>query len=238
MLILDTLPEYDMRRQTFGIADHFTEPVVTADLWTVTTENSGAVNNIDGAGGQITIVTGATDENETYLESTKELFLFAAGKPIHGAARVKYSEASGTAANVAWGLMNAVGADSIVDAGAGLKSSYSGIAFYKVDGGTNWIVEASLATTRYGQTTLTAANSLDKLAKTAAGTAFQWLEFDWIPYSSTNAKVNFLIDGIHVAQADMVYTSATEMSLWAGAKTGSGNALTTTWDFLGCHQKL
>lgn len=238
MLLLDSRPNFDMRRQTFGISDHFEDALVSGDRWTVTTENSGAVNNIDGAGGQITIVSGATDNNETYLESTKEIFLFANGKPLRAACRIKYSEASGSAANVGWGLMNAPGADSILDDGAGLKASYSGASFYKVDGGTNWIVEASLATTRYGQTTLTAANSLDKLAKAAAGSSFQWHEIEVVPISSTQARVDFFIDSVHVASTLMTYTSATEMALWAGVKTGSGNALTATIDYLGCEQKL
>lgn len=238
MLLLDTRPDFNMRKQTFGVSDHFEETPVTGDRWTVTTENSGAVNGVDGAGGQIALVTGGTDENETYLELTREIFLIAAGKPLKAACRLKYSEASGTAANVAFGLQNAPGADSIVDAGAGIKSSYSGATFYKVDGGTLWNVEASLATTRYGQTLLNAANSLDKTAHTAPGTSFQWLEIEITPFSSTQARVDFFIDGVHVATTDMVYTSATEMSLWVGAKTGSGNALTVTVDYLGCEQKL
>jgi len=238
MLLLDNRPDFNMRKQTFGISDHFIESPVTADLWTITTENSGAVNGADGAGGQISVVSGATDENETYLESTRELFLFANGKPLEASCRFKYSEASGTAANVAWGLQNAVGADSIVDAGAGIKSSYSGFTVYKVDGGTNWIVEASLATTRYGQTTLTAANSLNKVAQTAAGTSFQWHDVKVVPISATLARVDLFINDIHVWTTEMVYTSATEMSLWFGVKTGSGNVLTATVDYLGCEQKL
>lgn len=238
MLLLDTRPNYNMRKQTFGISDHFEETPVTGDLWTVTTENSGAVNETDGAGGQIALLSGATDNDETYLASTKEIFLIASGKPLKAACRIKYSEANTTGANVAFGLMNAVGADAIVNDGAGLKSSYSGASFYKVDGGTLWNVEASLATTRYGQTLLNAANSLDKTAHTAYGTTFQWLEIEITPFSSTQARVDFFIDGVHVATTDMTYTSATEMMLWAGVKTGTAHALTATVDYLGCEQKL
>jgi hypothetical protein len=237
MLLLNKLPEYDLRRQVFGVFTHFDE-FVSADKFTTTTENSGAVSNVDAIGGQVTIVTGATDNNETYLASTKELFLITNGKPIHAAARLKYSEASGTAANVAFGLMNAVGADAIVDNGAGLKSSYSGAAFYKVDGGTLWNAEASIGTTRYGNALLNANNSLDKIAKAAAGTVFQWLEISITPHSATLARVDFFIDGIHVWTTEMTYTNATEMQVFIGAKTGSANALTVTADFLGAIQKL
>ena len=238
MMLLDTLEKFDKRRQTFGVADHFEDTVVSADLYTVTTENSGAVTNSDAAGGVIAVTTGATDNNETYLKTTKELFLFAAGKPLHAAARLKFSEASGTGANVAFGLMNAVGADSILDDGAGLKSSYSGVTFFKVDGGTLWNCECSIATTRTGTTLLSAANSLDKVAHTAPGTAYQWLEITVIPFSATEATAVFSIDGVDVKSTVFTYTSATEMQLFVGVKAGNGNAQTVTVDFLGCLQKL
>lgn len=225
------------RRLVYGVESDFDE-FVTGDKFTDTSADTGAaVANTDAAGGVVTLTTGGTDNNECYLLSTKELFLIAQDKPILASARLKFSEANTDDANVAFGLMNAVAANSILDDGAGLQASYSGAAFYKVDGGTNWKVEASIATTRYGAAELTAANSLDKVAHVAASTAYQWLDIEIIPFSSTQAKVNFYIDEVLVQSITMTYTSATEMMVFVGNKAGGANSEVCSVDYLGAWQK-
>jgi len=237
MLLLDRFNEYDLRRQTFGVWSDFDE-FVSADKFTDTSSDSGAaVANIDGAGGLVTLTTGATDNNEVYLLSTKEIFLFADGKPLEGACRLSYTEAATDDANVAFGFMNAVGADSILDNGAGLKSSYSGATFHKRDGATVWRVETSIGTTRTGATELTALTSLDKIAKTPGGGSYQWLEISVVPFSSTQARADFFIDNIHVQSIIFTYTSATEMNLFVAAKAGDSNSEVITVDYLGGLQK-
>lgn len=239
MVALANLPsEYYLRNLTAGVFSHFDE-FVSADKFTDTSGDSGAaVANVDAAGGVVTLTTGATDNNECYLLSTKELFLFAANKPLVVCARLKYTEANTDDANVAFGLMNAVGADSILDNGGGMKASYSGAVFYKIDGGTLWNVETSIATTRTGNALLSAANSLDKIAHTAGSTAYQNLEIESIPYSSTNHRVNFYIDGAHVYSIDQVYTSVTEMMVFVGVKAGDTNSEVVSVDYLGGYQKI
>lgn len=244
MMLLDTLPDFDMRKQTFGVWSHFDE-FVSGDKFTDTSPDTGAaVANVDAAGGVVTLTTGGTDNNECYLLSTKEIFLFAQDKPIHAACRLKYSEANTDDANVAFGLMNAVGADSILDDGAGLKASYSGAAFFKVDGQTNWRVECSIGTTRTGPNgtstsmLLDAAGSLDRAAKVAASSAYQWLEIIVKTLSSTLARAEFFINGVHVQTIEFTYTSATEMMLFVGNKAGGANTEVLSVDFLGAQQKL
>jgi hypothetical protein len=225
------------RRLVYGVESDF-EEFVSGDKFTDTSADAGAtIAASDAAGGVAVLTTGAVDNNEAYLLSTSEIFLIALDKPILASCRLKYSEANTNAANVAFGLMNAVAANSIVDNGAGLQSSYSGATFYKVDGGLNWKVEASVATTRYGAVELTAANSLDKVAKVAASTAYQWLDIEIIPFSSTQAKVNFYIDEVLVQSVTMTYTSATEMMVFVGVKAGSGSSEVVNVDYLGAWQK-
>jgi hypothetical protein len=227
-----------LRGQSYGFHEDFLQ-FVTGDLFTDTSADSGAaVANVDAAGGTVTLTTGATDNNECYLLSTKELFLVAAGKSLFAEARLKYSEANTDDANVFFGFMNAVAADSILDNGAGPKSSYSGALFYKVDGGTNWKVQSSITTTRTGDTELTAANSLDKTVHVAGSTAYQILRIDITPKSSTKADVEFSIDGVLVYKiTDWTYTSATEMNVFVGVKAGDTNSEVVTVDYLTAFQK-
>lgn len=241
--LLDAPVELQVGRKQFGFFEDFNE-FVSGDLFTDTSADAGAaVANVDAAGGAVTLTTGATDNNECYLLTTKELFLFAANKPILFEARLKYTEANTDDANVAMGLMNAVGANSIIDDGAGLVASYSGACFFKIDGGTNWKVETSLAATRTGTIELTAVNSLDKVAKTAGGGSYMGFRIEIVPISSTQAEASFYIDSDDdgdftlVQKITFTYTSATEMMAFVGVKAGGANSEVVTVDYVACYQK-
>ena len=218
--------------------DHF----ITADRWTVTASDLGGATEQDAAGGVVLLDASdgtVADNDETYLHLSNEIFLWADDRPLVFAARVQYAEANTDDANIIVGLMDAWAADSILDDGAGPSASYSGAVFFKVDGGTNWNVECSLGGT---QTTveLTAANSLDGLAKTAGGSNYQWLEIRFKPYDATSdlANVDFFIDGVHVYTiSGYDYTSATAMEVGFGVKNGGANEETLSIDATYCYQK-
>ncbi len=234
--LLNLPPDVLAKRMTHGFFEDF-DQFVTGDRFTDTSADTGAaVANVDAAGGTVTLTTGGTDNNECYLLSTKELFLFAADKPILFECRSKYTEANTDDANIFQGLMNAVAADSILDDGAGPKASFSGVGFYKVDGGTRWQCISSLGTTRT-TTDLTAALSLDKLAKTAGGGSYQLFRIEVVPISSTVAEVCFYIDDALVAKHSLTYTSATEMNAAIGVKAGGANSEVVTVDYISCWQK-
>ena len=231
-------PDSLLKRRTHFVWDDFYW-FVTVHGWTKTVADvAGGVGiaGSDAAGGILTIGTeDSTDNDEVILESTQEVFLFANNKPIHFMARCQYTEINTDDANIFIGLMNAPGANSMIDDGAGPVASFSGMGFYKVDGGTRWQCISSIGTTR-NTTDLTAALSLDKVAKTAGGASYQVFECLFDPYSSTNAKVQFLIDGVLVAVHDFVYTSATEMSVAFVVKNGGANPETLLLDYVGCAQ--
>ena len=230
--ILDLPQSVQDLRHRFAIEDDFTGGLLDAVKWTDTSPDSGAtVAGSDAAGGAAVLTTGATDNNEAYLLSRQEVFLFAANKPLKVACRLKFTEAQTDDANVAFGLANAVGANTIVDDGAGLKTNFSGVAIFKVDGGTRWKVMSSLATTQE-IVDLTASLSYDKLAKTAGGGVYQILEIDWQPISGTVGEARFFIDGVHVYTLSFTFTSATEMNLFVGVKAGGANSEVVTVDYL------
>lgn len=220
---------------TFGFFDDL-EDYVTGDRFTAIAADAGAsVARTDAASGRVALTTGATDNNEAYLGTSQELFLFAANKPLAFEARVQYAEANTDDANVFIGLMDAVAANAIVDDGGGPKASFSGAGFYKVDGGTRWQVISSIATTRT-TTDLTAVNTLNKAAQTAGGNSFQVFRIEFQPTSSTVADVRFYIDGVLVVVHQMTFTSATEMDAVIGVKAGSANSEVVTVDYIACYQ--
>lgn len=236
----DGLPPLLNQRNQFTIQDDFLRDVDAAD-WVTTLTDSGTASVGDAVGGVIALVPSdgtVADNDEAYIESANEVFKFAADKPLLFEARVQYAEAATNAANVLVGLLDAVGANSLVDNGGGPPSSYSGAVFFKVDGGTRWQVETSNGTT---QTTddlsSTNVNNLSKKTQTAGGASYQTLRIEFMPYSSTNAYVSFFIDGVQVAQHDYVFTSATEMQIGIGVKNGGANNETLNVDYVVCTQE-
>lgn len=228
-------------RLSHGFFDDF-DGFLTAQSgagYTVVTAVDGTVINTDGAGGIVTITNAVAtigDNEDAYLAKEPEQFLLAASKPLKYGARLKFSEVSTNTCNVITGLTDAVAADLLVSDGGGPKVSGTTLAFFKKDGNLNWHVHVSLSTTQT-IAELTAANSLDKVAHAAGGTAFQWLEIEFDPKNSTQADVIFYIDGVAVYKiTDYVFTSATEMQAVTGCKGGTAAAMNVVLDTHYCYQ--
>jgi hypothetical protein len=161
------------------------------------------------------------DNDEAYLATTKECLLIANNKPLTVEARLQFTEAATNAANILFGVMDAVAANTLQDNGAGPDASFSGAVFYKVDGETTWRVCYSNGASQT-IVALTAANSRTKLLYTAGGSAYQTLRIDIYPISSTNCRVEFYIDGVLVYDiGEASYSSATEAQMVVGVKNGS-----------------
>lgn len=211
----------------FQIRDEFVDMLLTGAerLWTGTQTDSGTITILDAAGGilQLEASDGSIGDNdESYAGTTNEPFLFANGKPIWFEAKVALKAADTDGANVLVGLVSAANAaNTILDNGGGPPASYSGAVFYKVDGGSAWAAECSIAGTQTNPT-LTAPG--------APGVTYQRLAIEFIPTSSTLATVNFYIDGVLVGStAAFTYTSATEMSAFVGVKNGGTTVNTTLY---------
>lgn len=222
----------------FGFNDDF-EWLVTAHRWTSVLTDSGTAVVGDAVGGILALTASdgtVADNDEAYIRSTAEIFKFAENKPLLAKARIQYTEANTDDANIAFGFMSAVGANALLDNGGGPAASYSGAVFFKVDGSTVWQCESSLAGTQT-TTTLNAAGSADGIAKTAGGSSYQTLEINWVPTTSTTGDFTFFIDGVLVAKhKDVVYTSATEMHVFAGVKNGDTNNEVLNVDYISAWQ--
>lgn len=223
-----------------GFRDDFYH-FVTGDLWTVTASNSGGAAIADGVKGVITISPSdgsVADNDETYLHQTEETFKFVAGKPLEWEAYIQFAQASTNQANHMIGLKDAWAADSILDSGAGPAASYSGMVFYCVDGSTSWFVEVSIGATQ--QTVeLTAANSLDGVAKTAGSASYVKLRGTFTPTGGGLGDFDFYMDDVHVYRfKDVTITSATDMEFGFGSKNGDDDDHETmNVDYVWCYQK-
>lgn len=238
--LLDRLPMFLQERSLHVIADDFTRDIDAAE-WVVTATDAGSGTVGDAVGGILAMTPSdgtVADNDEVYLESPNETFLFANNKPLIFEARVQWTEANTDDFNVIVGIKDAVAANTLLDDGGGPAASYSGAVFFKVDGSTTWNVETSLAGTQTTtELSATNANNLAKRVMTAGGSSYQVLRLDFLPYSSTNAYVNFYIDGVQVAQHDYIYTSATEMQICIGGKNGAAtNVETLNVDYVICAQ--
>lgn len=232
----------DLARQspnTFGIIDHFTGLDTTKFSTTISDLGSVAVG--DAVGGIVVITpsdASVADNDESYLQS-KEVYKIAAGKPIEFAARVQFTQAATNAANILVGLMDAPTANALQDNGAGPKASFSGAAFYAYDGSVNWNVIYSDGATQT-KAELTASNSLNKTANVAGtASAYQLLEIEIIPKTSTLVDVIFKINGSTVYKMlDRTYANSTEVAIALGAKNGSANQQVLNVDMVACHQLI
>lgn len=212
----------------------------STDKYTVVTVTDGTVVQADAAGGKVNIKSAAASaagNEDCYLVRESECFLPAANKPLVFEALVQATEDDTNQNNLFVGLTDGAAADLLVNDGAGPKASGTTLAFYKVDGGLNWWVHASLSTTQT-KVELTAANSLDKTAHVGSGSSFQRLTIELNPKSSTLADILYYIDGVCVYKiTDWVFTSATEMQAVCGCKDGdAGDEVTISLDYWYCYQ--
>jgi len=223
-------------------SDHFLW-YISPHMWTlVPGADGGAATMTDAAGGVLSMTAGTgTDNFDNYLKSTSEIFKFADDKPGAVSARLKYTEANVDDANVAFGVMDAVAQDAILDNGAGMKASFSGAVIYKVDGGLTWRCISSIGATR----TDTAS------AKSSISANFQGLRIEWKPLTSAVCQVAFFGDNADgtgwellkdANNRDIVHTldmtSATEMNVFVGAKNGGANVETVLIDLVDGWAKL
>lgn len=228
------LPEfYYAMRHTHWVYDDF-DGDQTDLTWLDTVTDTGTVTMDHVANGVMVMIPSdgsVADNDEAYAEYANETFLFANNKPLLFEASVQFTEANTDDANVFAGFMDAAGANSLVDDGAGPKTSYSGACIFKVDGGTVWKCQSSLGSS---QTTTTSVS-------TAGGSAYQRLKIQVDFASSTVCEVSFFLDGAPLLDVNarpikhnLTYTSATEMHPAFGVKNGGANleTLSVDWCFM------
>lgn len=183
---------------------------------------ASTVAPVDAVGGELSIASGAVDNDEKYVSSLHEIFKFAASKPLYFQCRVKLTEAATDDSNIIIGVSDTVGADFLLDNGAGPAASYDGAVFFKVDGGTVWQFETSNAGTQ--KTTSNAG----------AFTSATYIELGFIfdPADGTTGTVTPYIDGVKGTALDITLSGLEEMAVVAGVKAGGANAETLLVDYI------
>lgn len=218
-------------RDQHEIFDDFTRDIDAAE-WVATLTDTGTATVGDAVGGIVALVPSdgtVADNDEAYLESPNETFLLAAGKPLCFETRIQFTEANTDDANIMVGLMDAVGADSLLDNGGGPKATFDGAVIYKIDGGTVWRCKSSRGTT--------ATDSIS--TTTAGGAAYQTLRIEWHDYTTTQAQVTYYVNGQllldslgnpirHVVN----FASATEVQVALAVKNGGANLETLNVDYV------
>lgn len=190
--------------------------VDTTNDYTLVTDTGGTVAATDNAGGAITITNDVDDNDESYLSSKAENWLFAADKPLWFEARL-----IGTADNIIVGLSDTVGANFLQDTEAGPAASYDGAVFF-VDAGSAWKFETSNAGTQ-----VTNAN----VGTYADGSAYR-VGFIFDPADGTTGKITPYLDGVAGTTHDITLAGLEEMHVVFGAKNAAGSAAILIVDYV------
>lgn len=190
-------------------------------FWIDTITDTGTAAVGDAVNGVMVLTPSdgtVADNDETYLATANELFKFGTNRSIYGKFKFQFSEVAATIANVAVGFQNAVGANTIVDDGAGLKVSGSCLGIYKVDGGAVWKCVSSCNGTSTVSTSVAAATA-------ATDYVAEIICQDW---DGTSMQVLFKINGEYLKDSNnlvirhtVAIASATEMQAFAGIKLGA-----------------
>ena len=231
-----THPRALVEKDQIGVFDDFLW-FVTAHQWTSVLTDTGTAAVGDSANGIVVLTPSdgtVADNDEAYLKSTAEVFKFATQRAIYGECLLQFTEANTDDANVFFGFLDNIAANTIVDDGAGLKTSFSGAAIYKVDGGTVWRCVTSNGSSQ----------SVTISTKTAGGSSYQRLRIELREVDGTNMEVTFFVDDQPLLDSNyrrpikhnVAIASATEMQVGCGVKNGSTNLETLNVDYIAAYQ--
>jgi len=218
---LSRFPAVLGERDTVHVHDDFFW-YVTAHQWTsLAADTTPTLTVGDAVNGVLALFTDTTDNNEVAVRTTAELFKFGTLRQIYGRGKLQYAENDTNKANVFFGFASAIGANLLVDNGAGPRVTGDILAIFKVDGGTAWKC--------ISQTNGTAVTSTS--TTTAGGSAAQVLEIDCVDSDDgVNMIATFKVDGIPLRDSTtgliikhtVLIASATEMNGGVYVKTGGG----------------
>lgn len=188
----------------------------TTNNYTLVTDAGGTAALNDQANGVLLITNNGSDNDESYLSSKAESWLFAASKPLWFEAYV-----TGVGEhNFVVGLSDTVGANFLQDSEAGPAASYDGAVFF-VDGGAVWKFETSNAGT---QVTTASAGTYT----TATGIR---LGFIFDPNDGTTGKITPYVNGVVGTTHDITLSGLEEMHLVFGAKNKTAAAAVFAVDY-------
>jgi hypothetical protein len=216
--IWDWVP-VDVALRDPGFASIFRDDFFATDNtnnFTLVTDAGGTAAVSDAVNGVITITNNTSDNDESYLSSKAENWLFS-DVPLVFEARVT---ATGDH-NFILGLSDTVGANFLQDSEAGPAASYDGAVFF-VDGGANWKFETSNAGTQVTNTALT--------TYTTGGVITLGFIFD--PNDGTTGKITPFVNGVAGTTHSITLSGLEEMHVVFGAKNKTAAAAVLAVDYV------
>ena len=219
----------------YGFFDDFFWYVITHN-WTSLKADTNTTMDIDAgyAGGRVLLYGLTADNDEVAIATTQKNFKDLADKPLFFESRVQFAEGATNKLNVFAGFCSvASSANTLVDNGAGLVTTYDGHVIYKVDGETVWRCGSSRGTTQYTTTSTT----------TAGGSSAQVLRIETQPEDATTCTTRYYVDDVQLRDTNgtpIVHTqllaSAAAMQAGVGMKIGSAAAESVYVDYIGAYQ--
>ena len=203
-----------------GFHDGFDAPVITADRWTISTDQDGTAAQHATIPSLMSMMTGAvTAALEWELVVTTGITVLPAiNKPFVFGARVAVVESNTNDAGVVVGMSDIILETLIADT-TGLPAAGANYAtfFYKkpndADLDNVWRIHQQSNVTNV-DVPLTAANSLDGAAHVSTTAVFQWLELHGTPTTAALMDVEWYVDGVLVyKQTDAPYTADKPMKI-------------------------
>lgn len=202
--------------------------------WSSVDDGSSGVNTADAvAGGQVSIVTSAIDNDYHFMVQAAKTFTLAKAKPIWFATRLTLTETATNTANWFAGVSSVVDSTIMGDDGGGPPASLSGAYFYKVDGGLLLKFITSNGSTQTKSATLV----------TLVSAHVYQLGFHWDTGDGTTSYVTpWVYDentGIRTVgpKQSVAIASLAAMSVIYGVKAGSADVETLSLDYIRCAQK-
>lgn len=221
---------YDPRSQ-FELFDDFLN--LDTVKWSSVDDAGTGTNTANGvAGGQVSIVTAAADNDYHLMTSAAKVFKFAANKPLWFDAEFTLTEANTDDANILIGLVSVTTSGNLQNDGAGPAASYDGAVLFKVDGTMTLQAETSAATV---QTTNASVCTF------TSGSTYR-VGFHFDPADGVTGQVTFEVEDktagvLYQPPAQRIaLASLGVMNLVYGVKAGGANAETLKMNYIRCIQ--
>ncbi len=184
--------------------------------------DSGTIAAIDASNGVLSFATGGTAQNETYVSTLQEIFLFQTDKNGFFEIGFTHTEANTNDANLIFGLSDNAAANFLQDAGAGPAASFDGAVFYKLFDELVWNFMASNATVQDSETSISASTT----------GVYTRLGFKYEFKDGVTASITPFVNGVAGTAVDLTISGLAEMHIVMGAKAGGANAETVLVDYV------
>lgn len=236
------LPQSLAGFETFGVDDDF-NTYTSGGVWTTSSTNSGTVAVSSTQSGGINVLTCAGNANdEVYLYQTATIYKMTANQPIVAECVIQFSELATNNTAIMFGVVSGTVAGWLANTTTVPITSFTGGAFYKVHGTTNWRVGSSIGSTQYLRDLSTLSLNPGVSASGVVGQVTtdanpHRYRIEIVPTTSGNVEIRYFIDGGFVWKEAFAFTSPAAMRVMCGVKSVGANAEVLNVDRMRCLQR-